>query len=202
MHLSGRRDIMSRVFTAGLGLALVMSTALAGAAGAGLAAADGSKAAPSVVGRGCMTTAQEPCSTARQYKRAFTRGDLGRTPFSKSKFTAAFKTKLRKAVVKQGLIPPPHARSGTAARGSYKYDDWGDYWDAFNNTLDCVAPGAESSCKKDFDKIKPLKDPAKVVVGCGGLAVVAFYTAGSAVPATVAITGGLTCSWGMAISAW
>lgn len=191
------------MFTVGLGLALVMSTVLVGGGGhAPPATADGSKASSSVVSRGCMTTAQEPCSTARQYRRAFTRGDLGRTPYSKGEFTRAFKTKLRRAVVKKGLIPPPHARTGVAARGSYKYGDWGDYWDGFNNALDCVAPGAESSCKKDFDKINALKDPAKVVVGCGGLAVVAFYTAGAAVPATVAITGGLTCSWGMAVSAW
>ncbi len=65
-----------------------------------------------------------------------------------------------------------------------------------------MAPGAESSCKKDFDHVKALKRPAKIVVGCGGLAIAAYYTGGEAVPAKAALSGGMTCGWGVAIANW
>lgn len=189
-------DLRTAVGALGLALALGLTAPVAATA----AHPDGTKGAttrdPSAR---CVNASGDPCKTAKQYRRAFKRGDLGKTPYSKSKFSKAFKTKLRKAAVKKGLIPPA---GRSAARGSFKYDGWRDYWDAFNNALDCVAPGAESSCAKDFDEIKPLEKPAKVVIGCGGLAVMAFYTGGASVPATAAISGALTCSWGIAIDAW
>lgn len=150
----------------------------------------------------CVTEAGDPCRTAKQYKRAFKRGDMGHSTHTKRKFPKAFKAKLRKVVIRKGLIPPPHRRVSAEERGGYRYDGFGDYWDAFNNVIDCVAPGAESACKEDFDEIKPLEEPAKLVVGCGGLAVIAFYTGGTSVPATAAVAGGLGCGWSLAIAAW
>jgi len=188
---------MSRTFTASASLALLLALSLVGPSGTAQSAAEKGPPGAQTAMR-CVTDTQEPCQAARQYRRAFVRGHLGRT--KRGTFSKAFRVKMRKAAVRKGLIPPAGARR-VAARG-YRYSDWGELWSAFNNALDCVAPGAESSCKRDFDKIEPLKKPAKVVIGCGGLAVVAYYSAGTAVPATAALTGGLTCSWGMAISAW
>ena len=90
----------------------------------------------------------------------------------------AFERTLHKVVVRKGLVPPT------------------------SNAVDCVAPGPESSCKDDFDKIKPLKKPGKIVVGCGGLAIAAFYTLGEAYPTAAALSGGMTCGWGVAIENW
>lgn len=148
----------------------------------------------------CVTMSGDPCQTARQYRRAFNHGDLGNSRVAKSKWPRAFKVKLRKVVTRKGLIPPANAALSARQRATYKYADWGHYWTALNNAVDCVAPGAESSCRKDFGTIKALKEPAKVVVGCGGLAIASYYSGGFT--AAAATEGGLTCGWGIAIANW
>lgn len=185
---------MWRTLVAGLGLALTISS------GAAVAAPSNTNGGtrPTAQARQCVTDTGQPCTTAKQYRHSFVHGDMGHTKVAASQFSKAFKAKLRKAAEKKGIIPP--RRASVAARGSYKYDGWGDYWDAFINVADCVAPGAESSCAKDFDKIKPLKEPAKVVVGCGGSALMIYATGG--VAAATVLSGGLLCSWGMAIGSW
>ena len=185
---------MWRTLIAGLGLVLTVSS---GAAVAVPSQSDG-VARPTAQAKQCVTEAGQPCRTAKQYRRAFVHGKMGHTKVSASMLSKTFKTKLRKAAQKKGIIPP--RRASVAARGSYKYDNWGDYLDAINNLMDCVAPGAESSCAKDFDKIKPLKEPAKVVVGCGGSALMIYATGG--VAAATVLSGGLLCSWGMAVGSW
>jgi len=141
--------------------------------------------------------------TAKQYRKAFKRGDLGVTPKQTGKWSKKFKRMVRKQAVKQGLIPPPRKVGRVSARaGGYKFADWGDMWGGFLNALDCVAPGAESSCKKDIDEVKALEKPSKVVIGCGGMAVMAFYSGGTSMAATAALSGALGCSWGFAVNNW
>lgn len=149
----------------------------------------------------CMDDGGVPCKTAKEYKKAFTAGEMGETSADKGDFSSRFKRKMRRAAVRQGLIPAPtSARS--AARSTYKYGSWGDLWDAFTNALDCVAPGAESACEEDVEQVKKLKKPSKIVLGCGGIAVMSYFTAGAAAPAVAAIGGGSICAWGVALDAW
>lgn len=160
------------------------------------------RAAKPEVAHKCVNDTGTPCKTAKQYRRAFNDGDLGSTSAAKSEFSSRFKKKMRRAAVRQGLIPPPAAASRQMMRSSYKFDSWGDLWDAFNNALDCVAPGAESACREDINKVKALRKPSKVVIGCGGVAVMSYFSAGTAGPVAAAVAGGSICSWGMAIDAW
>lgn len=159
-------------------------------------------AARAEVAHRCVNETGAPCETAKEYKRAFTDGELGSTSVTKSDFTARFKKKMRRAAVRQGLIPPPASSSRPVARGKYKYGSWGDLWNAFTNALDCVAPGAESACKEDISTVKHLKKPSKVVLGCGGVAVMSYLSAGTGGAVAAAVTGGSLCSWSLALEAW
>ncbi|MCW2791371.1 MAG: hypothetical protein JWO76_469 [Nocardioides sp.] len=183
---------MFRTLVAGLGLALTISS------GAAMAAPSEDDTGPTMHARQCVTGDGQSCKTAKQYKRAFVRGDMGHTPISKNQLTKAFKKKVRRAAEKKGIIPP--RGESVADKGSYKYADWGDYLDGLNNLMDCVAPGAESSCAKDYDKIKVLKEPAKVVLGCGGAAIMVYASGGVAGP--LVLSGGLLCSWSAAVASW
>jgi hypothetical protein len=148
----------------------------------------------------CVDDAGAPCETAKEYKKAFLDGELGETHASTSDCTKAFKRTMRRAVVRQGLIPPLSARP--AARASYQFEDWSELWNGFVNALDCVAPGAESSCREDIDDVKALKKPTKMVIGCAGVAVLSYYTVGTAPTVAAALSGATLCAWDLAIDAW
>ncbi len=131
-----------------------------------------------------------PCPTAKKLRKLFKAGKLGRT-VKKAGFPKATKRMILAKARKKGYTGK---QSGSTARVSA--DGW---WDGFINALDCVAPGAEASCKRDLSKVKALKEPTRVALACGGTAVIAFYSGGAA---TAVGSAGLGCFWLRALDVW
>lgn len=126
-----------------------------------------------------------PCPTAEQYRARFERGEWGRTT-GKTGWPPETKQMVIDEARRQGHINA----SGLGP---------GDWWDGFVNALDCVAPGAESACRDDVQDVAKLKQPAKVVLGCGGAAVVIYYTGGGAAMVGPGLLG---CSWQLGVDNW
>lgn len=100
-----------RGLVAGLGVALAIPSGAAVA----LPSETSGDTAPTSHSRQCVTGDGQPCKTAKEYKRAFVRGDMGHTPISKllrSLSPHAPRTSTRSR--RRGS--PPRSSSGVAAR--------------------------------------------------------------------------------------
>ncbi len=130
----------------------------------------------------------------------FKAGRLGHTHVTKKQWPTRLKRMIKRTAIRRGYVQDPHHGRATATRGGRTAQSWGDFFDGLNNLVDCIAPGAESSCAKDFDHIKKLRRPTAVALKCGGMTAIIFYSGGTA---SAALGGGLvTCYWNQAWEAW
>ncbi len=151
--------------------------------------------------RRCVTDSGAPCPrNAKQSRKMFKAGKLGRTHVTKKQWPIRLKRMVKRAAIRKGYVKDPRHPGAAAQRGGRTPQSWRDFFDGLNNLVDCVAPGAESSCAKDFDHIKKLERPTKVALKCGGTTAMILYSGGTA---TAALGGGLfTCYWVQAWEAW
>uniref|UniRef100_UPI00356A83D0 hypothetical protein n=1 Tax=Nocardioides sp. TaxID=35761 RepID=UPI00356A83D0 len=124
--------------------------------------------------------------------------EWGHSEAPRRQWPTRLKRLVKRAAIKKGYVRRPGART-TGSRGQVG-QSWSDFFDGLVDAIDCIAPGAESSCRRDLDQVGGLGRSARVALKCGGMAVIVYYSGGTALAAMGA--GVTACYWDEAWSAW